>query len=71
MTLVQKIFQKVQKLPESVQAEVLDFIEFIDRKKTRSSNDGVENFSLSSAMRGTEDEPLSAYDQSDLKEKFS
>jgi len=71
MTLVQKIFQKVQKLPESVQAEVLDFIEFIDQKKGHPSDDDLKDFSLSSAMRGMEDEPLSEYDPTDLKEKFS
>ena len=71
MTLVQKIFQQVQKLPESIQAEVLDFIEFVDRKKARPSEEDLKDFSLSSAMRGMENEPLSEYSSTDLKEKFS
>jgi hypothetical protein len=44
-------------LPESKQIEILDFIEWAD-------------FSLSSAMRGMEDEQA-PYSLNDLKESFS
>lgn len=71
MTLVQKIYQKVQSLPEPVQAEILDFIEFVDRKKSHLSDADWKTFSLSSAMRGMEDEPFPEYTDHDLKDEFA
>lgn len=70
MTLAQKIQQKVEKLPEAVQAEILDFVDFIDQKKERSSDLEWKAFSLSSAMRGMETETSPDYTPSDLKETF-
>lgn len=74
MTLPEKIIQHLQKLPESVQAEVLDFVEYLELKVGRHQNIQDERdwsaLSLSCAMRGMEDEQTS-YSPNDLKEMFS
>ena len=70
MTLAQKILQKIEKLPESVQAEVLDFIDFIDLKKGHPTDSEWKDLSLSSAMRDMENESSPEYTTGDLKEKF-
>jgi hypothetical protein len=68
MTVMDKIVQHIQSLPEALQAEVLDFVEYLEAKKGKSETDWTA-FSLSSAMRGMEDEaPL--YTAQDLKESF-
>jgi len=70
MSLEEKIIQHVYELPEAEKSEVLDFIEYLKAKiKKKESRDWAE-FSLSSAMRGMEDEP-SPYSLNDLKESFS
>ena len=74
MTLPEKIIQHLQKLPESVQAEVLDFVEYLESKVGTRQNIPDERdwstLSLSYAMRGMEDEQTS-YSSNDLKEVFS
>ena len=62
MKLAEKIFSHIENLPETYQAEVLDFVEFLE-SKTRKLDDSDEedralwsHFSLSQAMRGMEDE---------------
>ncbi len=74
MTLPEKIIQHLQKLPESVQAEVLDFVEYLELKVGRHQNIQDERdwstLSLSYAMRGMEDEQTS-YSPNDIKEIFS
>lgn len=74
MTLPEKIIQHLQKLPESVQAEVLDFVEYLELKVGRHQNIQDERdwstLSLSYAMRGMEDEQT-FYSANDLKEVFS
>lgn len=70
MALAEKIYQKVQKLPEPIQSEVLDFIEFINSRRKDISDFDWSQLSLSSAMKGMEDEEGSQYTPSDLKEKF-
>lgn len=74
MTLPEKIIQHLQKLPESVQAEVLDFVEYLESKVGAHQNTQDERdwstLSLSHAMRGMEDEQTS-YSSNDLKEVFS
>ena len=74
MTFEERILQTVQALPESVQAQVLDFVEYLEAKvragkKTQEEADWSV-LSLSQAMRGLESEP-SAYSIEDLKENFS
>ena len=74
MTLPEKIIQHLQKLPEPVQAQVLDFVEYLELKVGRRQDiqDGRDwsTLSLSYAMRGMEDEQTS-YSANDLKEVFS
>lgn len=73
MTLAEKISSHIANLSESRQAEVLDFVEFLeDRSKKLRDGDAEERagwsaFSLSQAMRGMEDEE-ELYTLADLKE---
>ena len=73
MAMTQKIVERLQELPESLQAEVLDFVEFLLKKTTdRSSRDEDRQwskFSIESALKGMEDEP-ELYSEADLKERF-
>ena len=75
MSLSEHIIKHLQNLPESFQAEVLDFVEYLEAKlnKGRKYN-GEETdwseLSLSSAMRDMEEE-YSRYSLSDLKERYS
>ena len=74
MTVVEKLIQHVKALPGSLQAEVLDFVEYLESKAGIGT--GVEDegdwssLSLSQAMRGMESEPT-PYTTGDLKENFS
>ncbi|MGA1839092.1 MAG: DUF2281 domain-containing protein [bacterium] len=70
MKLEEKIIQKIHELPESEKAEILDFIEYLKIKKIKKENRNWTEFSLSSAMRGMEDEQT-PYSLDDLKESFS
>lgn len=73
MTTVEKIAQHVQVLPEPVQQEVLDFVEFLKSRrqlpKDRDEDAVWTELSLTSAMRGMEDEE-SPYTLTDIKESF-
>lgn len=73
MTVEERIVQEVRRLPEPLQAEVLDFVEYL-HSKVRPLRASVEDeawreMSLSQAMRGMESEP-SLYSSEDLKEQF-
>jgi len=68
MTVMEKIMQHIQSLPESLQTEVLDFVEYLEAKMGKNEADWTA-LSLSSAMRGMEDEPP-LYSFQDLKESF-
>ena len=74
MVVAEKINHYVQRLPERLQAEVLDFVEFLLSKADRDNNvqEDVEwtEVSLSFAMSGMEDEDGPEYGMSDLKESF-
>ncbi len=61
MIIAEEIVERVQRLPEPLQVEVLDFVEFL-LAKTSGESGKEENrrwmgFSLQSALRGMEDEP--------------
>lgn len=75
MQVTEKIRQTVQKLPESFQAEVLDYVEFLlsksERKAAQQEELNWSTFSLASAMRGMEDENSLNYTVADLKVVFS
>lgn len=72
MTVEEKILREVRRLPEPLQAEVLDFVEYLQSKAgTARASDEDETWremSLSEAMRGMESEP-SLYSSEDLKEQ--
>lgn len=69
MTLDQQINQYIQKLPDSLQEELLDFIRYLLMKAERQEAREWASLSLSSAMRGMEDEK-SLYTLADLKVEF-
>ena len=77
MTVTENIQQYVQKLPTSLQMEVLDFIKYLLFKKEQeilsNQDDSVwSNLSLELAMQGMEeDEGLPVYTREDLQEAFS
>lgn len=67
MNLSEEIFPHVQTLAESLKVEVLDFVEYLQLKSKESDEEkNRSTLSLSSAMRGLEDEPAS-YEIDDLK----
>lgn len=71
MTLTEEIFQHIQALPESLKAEVLDFVEYLELKSKKNEEEADwSTLSLSFAMRGMESEPTS-YTIDDLKERFT
>ena len=71
MVLVEKIQQHVQRLPTPVQAEVLDFVEFLLRKSESREERDWSDASLTLAMRGMEDEDTPLYTPADLKIVFA
>ena len=74
MSLSEQILKHIQELPEEFQAEVLDFVEYLEsrvRKGQKNMGDEAHwsELSLSFAMRDMEEE-YSPYSLSDLKERF-
>ena len=69
MNLTEQIFKKVQALPAEKQAEILDFVDFLEEKLARDEEKDWSAFSLASAMRGLEDEE-DLYSVADLKVPF-
>jgi hypothetical protein len=67
MSLEEKIVQYIQELPEAKKAEVLDFVKYLSSKAEERN---WSDFSLSSAMRGMENE-ITPYSLEDLKESFT
>lgn len=74
MTIAEQIVAHVKALPESLQSEVLDFLEYLESRAevAKGTQDELDwcAFSLSQAMRGMESES-SPYTTDDLKETFS
>jgi len=74
MALSERIQEHVEKLPASLQAEVLDFVEYLlakaEREAVREERRLWSDLSLSSAMRGMEDEDTPTYTTADLKMVF-
>ena len=75
MSAVERIHRAVQRLPQRLQAEVLDFVEYLLSRKERESGQGDEDdwslISLAFAMRGMEDEDAPVYSAKDLITVFS
>lgn len=75
MLAVENIQQYVQKLPQPLQVQVLDFVAYLLQQMERETTFADESvwavFSLASAMRGMEDEETPLYTLSDLKVAFT
>ena len=69
MTLDEKIYEYVQKLPRSFQEELLDYVEYLLMKVEQQEKKDWVSLSVSSAMRDMEDEAVS-YSLSDLRVIF-
>ena len=75
MSLQEKILKHIQEMPESFQAEILDFVEYLESKIKKGNKIDREEtdwseLSLSFAMRDMEDE-YSPYSLNDIKERFT
>lgn len=70
MSLEETIIKHVHTLPKSEQAEAMNFIEYLQTKAEKREMKDWTDLSLSSAMRGMEDEET-PYSLEDLKETFS
>ena len=72
MLVSEKITRHIKKLPDSLQSEVLDFIEFLLAKAERDQDElEWSQVSLTTAMRGMENESISTYTFADLKVVFA
>lgn len=74
MTHLEQILLHTQKLPEALQKEVLDFVEYLEVKNLGSQQEVLSDkdwmaLSISGAMKGMEDEDM-GYSLQDLKERF-
>ncbi len=74
MIITDKIQEYVQRLPAPLQSEVLDFIEYLlsksERDIPRRESESWSDASLTSAMRGMENEEKPSYTVADLKALF-
>ena len=74
MIITEKIQEYVQRLPTPLQSEVLDFIEYLlskaERDIPRRESASWSDFSLTSAMRGMDNEETLSYTVADLKALF-
>ena len=72
MSVTEQILKHVRELPEDLQAQILDFVEYLESKNQMMSKEESQwaELSLSQAMRGMENEE-SLYSVEDIKETFS
>jgi hypothetical protein len=74
MSLSERIYEEVKKLPEPLQTEVLDFVHHLSSKEKSISAPDTEiesgGLSLALAMRGMENEDIPSYSTEDLREVF-
>jgi hypothetical protein len=70
MTIEEKIRLYTQKLPYSLQEELLDFVQYLVAKAGQQENQDWTSLSLSSAIRDMENEP-DLYNVSDIRISFS
>jgi hypothetical protein len=68
MTVVDLIQDRVKLLPEPIQKEVLDFVDYL-LHKSKEDREWVE-LSVRAAVRGLEDEQWPEYGDEDLKERW-
>ena len=74
MAVSEKISEKIEKLPPSVQQKVLDFIESLSggaiNGEATEEDKQWQRFSLEQALKDLQDEDLLEYTETDLKEKW-
>jgi len=72
MSLIELISSHSSQLPETLQKEVLDFIDFLNTKRIIESKENAHfaQFSLSQALKDTESEDFSNYEMVKFKEKW-
>lgn len=73
MTFPERMTERLKRLPEPAQSEVLDFVEFLEAKQERAADDRADErwslFSLAQALRDSEEEQ-ELYSLDDLRERF-
>ena len=69
MALDEIVYQYAQRLPKSLQEELLNYIQYLLVKAEQQEKQEWGLLSLSSAMRELEDEPV-LYSMADIKENF-
>ena len=72
MLVTEKISEYLSMMPDPYQTEVLHYVEFLWHKlQERDKDDRLwQEFSLASALRGTDEADEVTYTMDDLKEKF-
>jgi hypothetical protein len=74
MSAKEQITDRLQKLPQPLQREVLDFIDFLAQRVVQREDASEEadwtKFSLAQAMNGLENEDSPEYSEVDLKERW-
>jgi len=74
MAVAEKICEQLLNLPEPLQAEVLDFVGYLEAKSLRQGvaqeQFSPSQISLALAIRGMEDEATPEYSRKDLREVF-
>ncbi len=72
MLVSEKIQKYAQKLPEPLQMEVLDFVEYLLSKTKQEKDEDADwsSLSLEMMMRGMENESTPEYTRDDLKVSF-
>ena len=70
MIVAEIVYQKIKSLPEQAQKEILDFVEYLERKSHPDDN-LWSLMSLESALRGLESDTWPDYGPEDLKERWA
>lgn len=68
-SVIAEVTRRVQRLPESLQTEVLHFAEYLLAKMEAGDERSWTERSLAAALRGMEDEDP-GFSEEDLKERF-
>jgi hypothetical protein len=70
MIVAEIVYQKIKLLPEQAQKEILDFVEYLERK-SHPDDHLWSLISLESALRGLESDTWPDYGPNDLKERWA
>ena len=69
MSTAERIQRHIQHLPEPMQQEVLDFVEYLTQKLQKDDQDWSA-LSIQSALRDLEDDVWPVYEDQDFTEKW-